>query len=226
MCAPAVSVNIPESSLHAAFLQILPRIETHARFCFRAVKCSSKKADRIAEVVGICWHWFKRLADRNKDAGLFPSALADFAVRAVKSGRRLCGQLRPNDVLSERAQVERGFVVESLPLSTRLSLGTLYSTPHGQRMQDIFEERLCENTRSSVPDQVQVRVDLPAWLVTLTDRDQRVVEDLALGHRTMDVARKYGISPGRVSQLREMFRRDWRGFIGDIPRVKPVAASA
>ena len=34
--------------------------------------------------------------------------------------------------------------------------------------------------------------------------------DLLLGERTLDVADKYGLSPGRVSQLRRDFMQDWQ----------------
>jgi hypothetical protein len=88
-------------------------------------------------------------------------------------------------------------------------------------------EGLRDNTRTPIPDQVSFRIDFPEWLATRTERDRRVVEDLALGHRTRDVAQKYGMSAGRVSQPREQFRRDWRRFVGQLPVVpRPVAASA
>jgi hypothetical protein len=35
------------------------------------------------------------------------------------------------------------------------------------------------------------------------------------GERTLDVARKYGLSPSRVSQLRQDFQQDWLRFNGD-----------
>jgi hypothetical protein len=38
-----------------------------------------------------------------------------------------------------------------------------------------------------------------------------------LGERTLDVAGKYGLSPGRVSQLRRQFHDDWRRYLSDPP---------
>ena len=36
-----------------------------------------------------------------------------------------------------------------------------------------------------------------------------------LGERTLDVSRKYGISPARISQLRRDFHADWLRFTAD-----------
>jgi hypothetical protein len=82
-------------------------------------------------------------------------------------------------------------------------------------MQDIYEERLQDNTITPPPEQAAFRIDFPAWLGTRTDRDRRVVDDLMLGERTLDVARKYGLSPARISQLRREFLADWTRFTAD-----------
>jgi hypothetical protein len=75
--------------LNAAFMSILPRIERHGQIYFRYLKCRDQKADRIAEMVALCWKWFVRLAYRGKDGREFPTVLACFAARAVRCGRKL-----------------------------------------------------------------------------------------------------------------------------------------
>jgi hypothetical protein len=45
-------------ALHAHFLAILPRIQTHAEIYFRGIKCPGKRADAIAETIAISWKWF------------------------------------------------------------------------------------------------------------------------------------------------------------------------
>jgi hypothetical protein len=42
-----------------------------------------------------------------------------------------------------------------------------------------------------------------------------MAETLALGHRTQDVARKFKVSAGRVSQLRRDLAGSWRKFVGE-----------
>jgi hypothetical protein len=56
------------------------------------------------------------------------------------------------------------------------------------------------------------RVDFPAWRNTRTERDRRIIDRLLLGERTGAVAKEFGLSPGRVAQLRREFHDDWLRF--------------
>jgi hypothetical protein len=197
------STPSPDDRLHAAFLTILPRIELHANIYFQHVKCPQKKADLIAETVDFCWKWFRELANRGKDATRFPATLAIMATRHVKNGRRLCGQEPCDDVMSVRAQYRHGFLVQGLPQ---------YETGEGDNEA---LDALRDNTRTPPPDQVAFRLDFPAWRLTRTERDRRVIDDLMKGERTKDVCHKYGLTAGRVSQLRREFHEDWTRFCGD-----------
>jgi hypothetical protein len=209
--------------LQARFLTILPRIRTHAGIYFRHVKCCVKKSDLIAEVLALAWTWFVRLAQRGKDATQYPSVLATFAARAVNAGRRLCGQLKAKDVLSERAQKKHGFKVEALPVSTRTCHADLNAV-NGQRHLDAYEECLRDNTMTPPDEQAAFRIDWPAWLATRTERDRRIISDMALGNRTLALARRYGISPARVSQLRRQFHDDWTRYTQDPAEADAVPA--
>src|SRR5262249_46188368 len=154
----------------------------------------------ICELVGLCWLWFVRLVMKGVDPLRFPSALADFAARAVKAGRRLCGKHKGKDVMNPMAQRRHDFVVEALPASTRRSHESRYSVPLGQQGQDVLEESLHDNAQTPVPEQVCFRLDFPAWVGSRSERDRRIIDDLMLGERTLDVADRHGVSPGRVSQ--------------------------
>jgi hypothetical protein len=189
--------------LQSAFLTLLPKIQTHGRIRFRHLHCQHKKQDAIAEMVALAWHWFLRLAKRGRDARQFPTTLAGFAARAVYSGRKLCGQDKARDVLSSRAQQMKHFAVGPLP-------------QHSSLEGNVFDEALHENTVSPILDQVAFRQDFPAWQHTRTDRDRRLMQDLMVGERTQRVARKHGLSPARVSQLRREFHQDWRSFCEEL----------
>jgi hypothetical protein len=190
-------------ALHARFLEILPRIELHGRIYFRFLRSSQQKEEALAEMAALAWKWFQRLVERGKDPTRFPSALATFAARAVKSGRRLCGQERTKDALSPQAQQRHGFLVSRIPD---------YSTLEGNP----FDEALRDNVQTPVPDQVAFRIDFPAWLRRLGQRNRRVAEEMALGNQTMDMAKKYGLSSARISQLRRELHADWMRFC-DVP---------
>jgi hypothetical protein len=189
--------------LHNLFLTaLLPRIEQHGRVYFRFLRCPARREDAIAEMVALSWLWFVRLAARGRDASCFASALASYAARAVRAGRKLSGKDRAGDVLSPVAQSRCGFAVGSLPTHSTLSGNPL-------------DEALIDNTRSPVPEQVHFRVDWPCWLATRTDRDRRIVNDLMMGERTSGVAARHSLTAGRISQLRVQFRDDWMHFLGE-----------
>lgn len=204
--------NVRPDSLHTAFLLILPRIEQHAQIVHRATRCPDQRQDQIAETVALAYQWFVRLARRGKDASQFVSALATYAARAVRSGRRLCGQERAKDVLSPRAQRQHGFTVERLPIATQVSHECLYGESDGQRRLDEYEERLHDNRRTPVPDQAAFRIDFRSWLRTLTSRERRLIRAMARNERTKDLSRQFDLSAGRISQLRRQFQEAWEAF--------------
>ena len=203
--APSATLGTPATppspQLHTAFLSILPRIETHARVCSRGLRCPHSREEFRAEVVALCWQWFLRLVEKGKDPLTFPTTLAAYAARAVRSGRRLCGQERSKDALSPLAQRRHGFTVGRLP-----HFGTLHGNP--------LDEALRDNTASPVPEQVAFKIDFPAWRLTHPDRDRRLIDRLMLGERTLDVSRAFGLSPARIAQKRREFRDDWLAFCG------------
>ena len=199
---PATPATPASPHLHAAFLSILPRIETHARVCSRGLRCPHQKEEFRAEVVALCWQWFLRLVEKGKDPLQFPTTLAAYAARAVQSGRRLTGQERSKDVMSPLAQHRHGFTVGRLPD---------FSTLHGNPL----DEALRDNTASPVPEQVAFKIDFPAWRLTHPDRDRRLIDRLMLGERTLDVSRAFGLSPARIAQKRREFRDDWLAFCSE-----------
>jgi hypothetical protein len=156
MCATLTNSTSTLKSLQARFLVLLPRIESQARIYFRGIRCRTKKADCVAEVVAICWKWFCRLARRGKDATQFVGALAALAARAIWSGRRAHRSESTADVMSSVAQRRHGFTVQPFP-PVRQSHETLYGTGRGQQIQDAIEERLVDNTVTPVPEQARQR---------------------------------------------------------------------
>ena len=73
-----------------------------------------------------------------------------------------------------------------------------------------------QDSRSApVPDIVAFRCDFSAWLRSLPRRNRRITVTLALGNRTSDVAKRFSVSEGRISQLRRELAKSWRAFVGD-----------
>jgi hypothetical protein len=77
-------------------------------------------------------------------------------------------------------------------------------------------------SRTPVPDQVAFRCDFPAWLDRLPRRNRRIAEALSLGHTTGDVAKRFRVSPGRISQLRREMHKSWYEFHGESVAATPT----
>jgi hypothetical protein len=197
--------------LHTQFLLILPRVELHGRIYFRCLTYD-QKAELIQEMRALAWQWYLRLNEQGKNPSDFMKAFTTLLARAVFSGRRLVGNLKAKDVMNPFTQRRVGFTVEPLPVSPRTSYDQLYAIPNGQELHDAFEERLRDNTTTPIPDQVQFRIDWPAWLETLSGRERRMIRVMAKNESTKDLARQFDLSPARISQKRSEFREEWMRF--------------
>ena len=69
--------------------------------------------------------------------------------------------------------------------------------------------------RAGPAETAAARIDLDDWFGKMTPRKRRIAHALALGGRTGEVAKKFRLSKGRISQLRNQFRDNWRKFIGE-----------
>jgi DNA-directed RNA polymerase specialized sigma24 family protein len=191
-------------SVTAVFLAHLPRCLALARFAFHRVGCPHARADRVAETVALAWRHFAALSRRGKKPEEFVTTLALRCSQAVKAGRRLAGCETGQDVLSLVARVRHGLRVTRLPDRDRVS--------DRHPLPGALADPLADNTRSAVPEQAAFRVDFPRWRATLRRRDRKILAALAGGERTADAARRFKISPGRVSQLRREFEQSWERF--------------
>jgi len=120
----------------------------------------------------------------------------------VRSGRRLCGQEKANDILSSRAQSRHGFSVGKLP-----DFATLNGNP--------LEEALQDNTQTPPPEAAAFRIDFPTWRRSHTRRNRRLIDRMAQGERTQILAHQFHLSPARISQLRWHFHDDWDRYCTD-----------
>jgi hypothetical protein len=206
MIGPSVSIDRAAvlSHLQETFVsRILPRVEAIGRVFFRQVRCRHHKAELLAEMAALSWRWFVRLVRRGKAVLHFGSALARFAARAIQSGRRLCGHEKSQDAMSGFAQRNRGFTVGTLP-----NVATLAASPLAEAIRD--------NTTTPIPDQVAFRLDFRAWRGTRSVRDRRMIDCMMTGESTAMLARLFGVSAARISQLRREFHDDWHAFCGEL----------
>jgi hypothetical protein len=179
-----------------AFLEHLPKIRTHAKFALRHIGYPDTRADLIAETLALAWKHFDGLARRGKRPERFVTTLALRCTQAVRAGRRLAGSDSMRDVLSPVARARHGFGV-------RLC---------GGGVPGVLAGALAADTKGRVPEQAAFRLDFPRWRSGFRRRDRAVLDALAAGGRTCEVAGRFRISPARVSQLRRAFRESWHEF--------------
>jgi hypothetical protein len=186
----------PAAALEQKFLSLLPRIRMYVEFFFRHIRCSDQKEEYLAESIALAWSSFVGLEEKGTDTAAFVSALAVFAAKRAYSGRRLTGQEKAKDVLSPRAQRRHGFAVMRL---------------HGRNGPERlpWQEALQDNSISPVPEQAAFRCDFADWYESRSLRDQQLMEAFMMGERNGAVAAKFGLSPGRISQLRRSWQQDW-----------------
>jgi len=190
-----VSAPLPQRMVawHAGFLAMLPAIRRHLKVAFRGL---DPEARDEAVQKGVCnaLTAYVRLHERGKLAQAYPTPLAQYAVRQIRQGRKVGGNLNVRDVSSPYCQRLKQVILERLDK---------WDTEQG------WMEIVVEDRHVSPADVARVRLDFAAWLKSLSRRHRKVALDLASGHRTKDVARKYRVSDGRISQLRRELRLTW-----------------
>ncbi len=174
---------------HSAFLEMLPSIQRHARISFRHLDPEARE-ELVQEVVANSLVAFHRLFSLGKTELAYPSVLARYGVAQARDGRRVGGHLNVNDVMSRYAQRRRGFEVEWI-------------------------DHMMPEDRTATPAEVATaRIDIRAWLETLSRRNRAIASLLAVGESTGATAKRFGLSSGRISQLRGELCESWEKFQG------------
>ncbi len=196
---------------HDEFLTyILPAVETVARNRFRNLPAVEREEGQ-AEAVATAMLLFVRLVRRGKNPIVFAGRLAQVAVLRVLAGRLVSTPDNNRDVLSRFARQLRGIQVESLDARQHAPSG-------------VWQEIVIEDRRSTPAETAACRIDVGAWLAGMTSRRRAIAESLAAGYRTEEVAEKFNLSSGRVSQLRREFEASWRAFQQQADELQAVAA--
>lgn len=185
---------------HAGFLAMLPTIERAAKIAFRRLDPESRE-ERTQEVICNACQAYARLAEQEKTARACPSALARFAIAQVREGRQVGGHLNGHDLLSPYCQRRKGLIVERLD-----SVVSEYGLCHAM---------LLEDRRAGPAATAASRIDFVAWLKTLPARIRKIALLLATGESTQAAARRFSLSPARISQLRRELRAAWQRFQGE-----------
>jgi hypothetical protein len=193
------SVVDTQKSQHDRFLAMLPQIRRQASIAFRNQRFELRE-ELIQEVVANCYRAWVLLVRRGKEAVVYPTPLAQYAIRQVRGGRRVGGRLNFHDILSPQARRHYGITIERID--------------RRDPQNGVWNELLVEDQKAGPAETAAARLDLTAWLGTLTKRNCGIAKSLALGETTNAVAKQFGLSAGRVSQLRVWLQAQWEQFQG------------
>lgn len=186
-----------EPAWQQRFLILLTSIQRHAQLRFRNLSPELRE-DLVQEVVARTLLDFLRLVERGKEHVAFAGPLARYAVAQVREGRRVGGRLNVRDVTSHYSQKQTGAIVERLDRWDEESGG--------------WQEALVEHRNSTPADIAAARIDVHEWLKSLPKRERCLAERLATGESTSGAARIFGITAGRISQLRRILEESWAAF--------------
>ena len=197
---PVRPTKKPVPAWHAGFLAMLPAIRRYACIAFRNLDDDARE-DAIAEVIANALVAYVRLFDQGRSELAYATPLVRYAVAQFHDGRRVGNRINTRDVMTESAKKRRSITIESLDR---------FDKHAGE-----WIEATIEDDKTPVPDQAAFRCDFPIWLTTLSRRNRQISEELAKGHSTSHVARRFKVSAGRVSQLRRELHDSWHAFHGD-----------
>jgi hypothetical protein len=183
-----------ETTWQSAFVAMIPEIEQKLGLAFCRLDPEARE-DAIEEGVVDSLLAYVRLHEQGRADVATPSSLAWYSSRHVKRGRPAGGPMNGKDPLSRYAQIGNGIQVERQPSN--------------------WIDAMVEDKRAAVADQVAAKMDVGAWFATLTKRTRQIARDLAFGCSTSEVAKKYGVTAGRISQLRRVLEESWRAFQHD-----------
>jgi len=179
--APSVSAPVSFDSLYE---KMLPHFRFFAKRVMRLK--ADNFDDAVQELTAIAYEMYRSLVRRGKET--YYSPIMKFAIKRYKSGRRFIGS-SSTDVLSDWTRILERCDICSWEDSE--NTGTRY---------------LASNRWENVADTVQFKIDFyDDWLQQQTPRDQAIIKALSYGHTTGDVAKKYKVSAGLISQYRRRY---------------------
>lgn len=182
------------------FVLLLPDIERNLKIAFSNLGAEAG-AEAIDDAVVHCLIAYVQLLDQGRAHVATASTLSRYATLHVRGGRSAGCRMNSKEPLARYAQLKTGIKVVALH----------NCDPNASNwIADLVDTR-----HSSVADQVATRLDFRDWLSRLSRRMRSVAVDLARGFTTSEVARKYDVSSGRISQLRRELCGSWRAFQGE-----------
>ena len=190
----------PTPMWHEHLRRMLPTICQHARIAFRYYNPDARE-EAVQTVVCDACVALARLAELDKLDLAYATVLARYGVARFKHGRVTGGHLNCKDAMSPYCQRLKHITVERLD-------------QYSEEDQS-WSQALVEDKTAGPAEIARTRIDFDGFLHSLPRRHRRIAQYLSLGNRTSEAARKFGVSQGRISQLRRALERSWKDYTGD-----------
>jgi len=99
------------------------------------------------------------------------------------------------------AQQKRGFVVGTITPPSAADGG--------------WHDMMLESRRVNPADQAAFNVDFTEWIKTFPHRHRAIIKAMASGYTTTELALRFRVTLGRISQLRRAYETSWAKFQGE-----------
>ncbi len=214
---PTTEASLPPSTYptiaarNAAFVRMMPVIRRNARLRLRHLPAAERE-EAEQEIVASAFVAFARLVGRRQGHRAYATPLADFAIKGFRMGRRTSARLNRNDVTSHYCRRHSGVTMQSLQR---------WNEQEGQ-----WDELLIEDRHATPADIAMLRIDFWSWLASLPRRDRWIAWLLAAGEAVRDIAQRFGVTPGRISQMRRELCDSWHLFTADLQDASPDVLAA
>lgn len=206
LISPCCDARASAELLNRAFLKLLPAIQRDASIAFRRLDLPARE-EAVLDVVAYAFVAFSRLIERGRADRVFAAPLARFGIKQARCGRRVGERLDCKDVMSRSCQMRHGYCVESLSRQDKET---------GEWQEIVVQDR-----HSTPAEVAAARIDISAWLASLSRRNRAIALTLAKGEPTFRVARRFRLSSARISQLRRELHDNWHQYQGN---ADPAAA--
>ena len=192
------SSALKSTNAHDPFVAMLPKIKLYAHTAFRLHQ-PEEREDLVQEVIANAYVAYDRLVNLGKQDLAFATPLARYAIKQVRSGRRVGSKLQQRDVMS--------------PANRRVRIERLekYNSADATWKEVVIEDR-----HAGPAETAAARLDLAQWFRSLPRRNRKIAKVLAYGESTAVAAKQFGVSPARISQLRQELRQSWRVLQGEL----------
>ena len=192
---PVTSQSVTQHS-PPSFESFLKILNIQFRHACRFMRHRHEREEAIQEMTALAFALYKRLSEHGR-TDIFSTPIGNYAIRSYFDGRRFTG-MSATDITSPRCQ----------RLDRAIVHGFDYCGSSDNRVREIF---ICDKHHS--PSTIACfNIDFEAWTNSLDTRKREILFAILDGNSTSELAKRFGVSPGRISQLRQELTASWHEF--------------